>query len=158
MKMIHQDGGAVVAEIDKQSFTPDADGVYDIPDGLADQARAMGFVDAPPADPQPITAAEVAAGAATVDIPIDPPATVPMRAPDDLSSVSHAGQDFAIPSDRVCAVPVDAVEQFRGMGFTDVAAGAGGAEEELVAMKPPVVWSVPASSVAAMEKAGFTRL
>lgn len=45
---------------------------------------------------------------------------VPMRAPADVSSVSHDGQEFVIPHDRICDVPVAAREAFRGMGFTDV--------------------------------------
>lgn len=136
-------------------YAPDADSVIEIPDELEAVARDQGFVDVPPpADASgSLSAAEIAAGAATVEEAVPTPATAPMRAPDHVSSVSHAGQEFVIPDDGIVAVPLDAVEAFRSMGFVHEHE-----DEPLVALASPGIIKVPASAVPQFLAHGFRRV
>lgn len=117
MRMIHETGNAAVFEHEKVQYTPGPDGVYDIPDEVALFAIDAGFIEAPP--PEPVAEAPEE----ELEPPPPPPEpVVPMKAPDDVTSVNHDGQEFVIPADRISHVPVAAVEAFIGMGFKMVEA------------------------------------
>lgn len=117
VRMIHPDGGAHVFQHAKSEIRGDRFGVFDIPLDLVTTAAAQGFIDAADYVSGAVSPAELAMEAASLDAPVAPPPTQPMRAPLGIQSATYHGEEFVIPRDRVCAVPIGDVEQFGAFGF-----------------------------------------